>query len=255
MSAWFALFLIGAGVLAGVLGAAGGLASLASYPALLLAGLPPTAANVTNAVALVATTVGSAGGSRIELAGQGGQVRRLSAVSVFGGVAGAALLLTSPAGAFEAVVPWLVAGGSVVLLLGPRLRRTAAAEPRADLAGAGIGIGVAVFLVAVYCGYFGAGAGILMLAILTWASPESLARVNAAKNLIAGAANGVAAVIFAAIGPVHWIAALALAAGSLLGGWLGPAVVRRLPAGPLRVAIAVAGLGLAVKLAGDAGVF
>jgi uncharacterized membrane protein YfcA len=86
-------------------------------------------------------------------------------------------------------------------------------------------------------------------------SSESLARVNAAKNLISGASNGVAAVVFAVIGPVHWVAAAALAAGSLAGGWMGPWAVRRLPATPLRTAIALAGLGLAVKLAIDAGTF
>jgi uncharacterized membrane protein YfcA len=114
---------------------------------------------------------------------------------------------------------------------------------------------VAVFLIAVYAGYFGAAAGVLMLAILSAVSQQSLARVNAAKNLITGAANAVAAGVFAVIGPVHWVAAFALAAGSLVGGWLGPWAVRRLPAGPLRVAIGVAGLGLAVKLAVDAGTF
>jgi uncharacterized membrane protein YfcA len=247
LSAWSVPLLAGAGVLAGVFGSVGGLASLASYPALLLAGLPPTAANVTNSVGLVATTLGAAGGSRPELAGQGRFIRRLSAVSVCGGAAGAALLLTTPAGVFEKVVPWLIAGASIALLLGPRLRRVG--NDRAADDRAGLGTSIAVFLVAVYSGYFGAAAGVLMLAVLSAASAQSLARANAAKNLIAGASNAVAAVIFALIGPVHWVAALALAAGSLAGGWLGPAVVRRVPAGPLRVAIAVAGLALAVKLA------
>jgi uncharacterized protein len=252
LSAWSVLLLAGAGVLAGMLGSVGGLASLASYPALLLAGLPPTAANVTNTVALVATTVGSAAGSRPELVGQGRFIGRLCVVAVCGGAAGAALLLTTPAGVFEKVVPWLVAGASIALLLGPRLRQAAGEHPAGR---AGVALTVAVFLVAVYSGYFGAAAGVLMLAILSAASRQSLARVNAAKNLVTGAGNAVAAVVFALIGPVHWVAALALAAGSLAGGWLGPAVVRRVPAGPLRVAIAVAGLGLAVKLAADAGTF
>jgi uncharacterized membrane protein YfcA len=138
----------------------------------------------------------------------------------------------------------------VALLLAPRLRRPPGAQP--DRTGAAKI--VAVFLVAVYSGYFGAASGVLMLAVLSVASHETLARVNAAKSVVAGMANAVAAVVFALIGPVHWVAALALASGSLAGGWLGPAVVRRVPAGPLRVAIAVAGLGLAGKLAVDAGV-
>jgi uncharacterized membrane protein YfcA len=250
VSAWSVPLLAGAGVLAGTFGSIGGLASLVSYPALLLAGLSPTAANVTNTVGLVSTTLGAAGGSRPELAGQGRLIRRLSVVSACGGAAGATLLLTTPAGVFEKVVPWLIAGASIALLLGPRLRRAAAGAHPVDRAG--VGTSIAVFLVAVYSGYFGAAAGVMMLAVLSAATRQSLARANAAKNLIVGAANAVAAVIFALIGPVQWVAALALAAGSLAGGWLGPAVVRRVPAGPLRVVIAVAGLGLAVKLAAGA---
>jgi uncharacterized membrane protein YfcA len=251
VSLWWALFLAGAGVLAGVTGSVGGLASLASYPALLLAGLPPTAANVTNAVALVATTVGAAAGSRPELAGQARFVRRLCVVSALGGIAGAVLLLTTPADVFEVVVPWLIATGSVMLLVAPRLRR-AALEHTERI---GVGLQIGVFLIAIYSGYFGAAAGVIMLALLSWASTQSLARVNAAKNLICGASNAIAALVFAVSGHVHWLAALALAVGSLIGGRLGPLVVRRLPAGPLRVAIALAGLVLATKLALDAGLF
>ena len=246
MSAGWIPLLVAAGVLAGVFGSVGGLASLASYPALLLAGLPPTAANVTNTVALVATTIGAGSSSRPELAGQGRYIWRLCVVSVLGGVGGAVLLLTTPAGVFERIVPALIAGASVALLLGPRLRRAGAGHR------AGPGTQLLVFLIAVYSGYFGAAAGVLMLAVLTALSQQSLARSNAAKNLIMGASNAVAAVIFALVGPVHWVAAVALAAGSLVGGWLGPWLVRRLPAGPLRVGIAVAGLALAVKLAFDA---
>lgn len=246
------LLLVGGGVLAGLLAAIGGLASLVSYPALLLVGLSPTAANVTNTVALVATTAGAAAGSRPELVGQARHLWRLCAVSVVGGACGAALLLTTPAGVFEAVVPWLIAGASVALLLGPWLRRFFG-EHRTERPG--IATRVGVFLVAVYAGYFGAAAGVIMLALLSAASQQSLARVNAAKTLVTGAANAVAAAVFAVIGPVHWFAALALASGSLVGGWLGPWAVRRLPAGPLRLAIALAGLGLAAKLAADAGAF
>ena len=246
---WWALFLVGAGLLGGLLASIGGLASLASYPALLLAGLSPMSANVTNTVALVATLGGAVAGSQPELAGQGRFVGRLCAISVVGGACGAALLLTTPPGVFERLVPVLIAAASVVLLLAPRLRR--------DLPpGAGHRPGpfvqAGIFLVSVYAGYFGAAAGVIMLAILTAVSHEPLARINAAKNLIAGAANAVAAVVFAVIGPVHWVAAPALALGSLAGGWLGPKIVRRVPARPLQTAIAVAGLGLAAKLAVDA---
>jgi uncharacterized membrane protein YfcA len=250
--------LAGAGVVAGVLSTVVGLASLVSYPALLLFGLPPVAANVTNTVALVGTGIGATAGSRAELAGQGRLVARLCTVSALGGAAGALLLLRTPAHLFEVVVPGLIAGASVLLLLGPGLRRKAVGQPVEPPAprppGNRLGGYVAVAPIGLYGGYFGAAAGVLMLAVLTlMLAGQSLARTNAAKNVTVGAANAAASVIFAATGPVHWTAAIALAAGSLVGGWAGPAVVRRMPAGPLRVLVALGGLGLAVKLAVDAG--
>ena len=110
----------------------------------------------------------------------------------------------------------------------------------------------ACFSITVYGGYFGAAAGVLLLALLLSVSGESLARSNAMKNLVLGLANAVASVAFIAFGPVRWSAVVPLAAGFLVGGRLGPLVVRRAPAGPLRVLIACAGLGLAVHLGLDA---
>lgn len=240
------LWLLAAGVLAGIVSVVASLASLVSYPALLAAGLPPLSANVTNTVALVFTGLGSAAGSRPELAGQGRRVLRLAATTAVGGAAGAALLLVTPSSAFEAVVPWLVGGASLVLLASPRLRRRAAGARTA-----GGWLQAALFLVAVYVGYFGAASGVLMLAVLAALRDEPLARTVAVKNVLAGFANGVAALGFVLFGPVQWSAAVPLGIGFLVGGWLGPSVVRRLPAGALRVAVGLAGLGVAVALAWD----
>jgi uncharacterized membrane protein YfcA len=105
-----------------------------------------------------------------------------------------------------------------------------------------------VFAVAVYIGYFGAAGGILMLALLTRIFGQSLARTNALKNVISGLANAVARIGFAIFGPVRWTAALPLAAGFLIGGWIGPALVRRLPAQGLRVFVGICGLAVAIRL-------
>ena len=241
---WLLLGLAGVG--AGLVGATTGLASLVSYPALLAAGLPPLTANVTNSIAMVGTTIGAAAGSRPELTGQRGQVLRLCAITAVGGICGAVLLLVTPPGTFTVVVPWLIAAASILLLIAPRLRKAAA---RTESAGLGPVTGLAAFGVAIYCGYFGAAAGVLMLALLSAIWAQSLARSNAAKNLATGAANLIAAVLFAFTGKVDWPAALALCAGSVIGSWIGPALVRRLPATPLRIVIAIAGLVLAVTLA------
>ncbi|WP_424533763.1 sulfite exporter TauE/SafE family protein [Sphaerisporangium viridialbum] len=242
------LALVGVGVVAGVVSTVVSLASMVSYPALLAFGLPPLSANVTNTVALVFTGMGAAAGSRPELTGQGERVLRLGWVSALGGVAGAALLLVTPSRTFEAVAPWLIAGSSLLLIRRPKLDRLTGG--RAD--GSGWAVRAGVFCVAVYLGYFGAAGGILMFAVLGSVFRDPPARVNAVKNLLSALANGVAALGFALFGPVVWSAAIPLAAGFLVGGWAGPALARRLPGQTLRVAAAVCGLLVAVKLALDA---
>jgi uncharacterized membrane protein YfcA len=106
-----------------------------------------------------------------------------------------------------------------------------------------------VFGVAVYIGYFGAAGGVLMLALLIRLSAQSLARTNALKNVISGLANAVAGLGFAIFGPVRWTAALPLAVGFLIGGWIGPSLVRHLPARALRLFIGLCGLAVAIRLA------
>ncbi|GAB2966485.1 UPF0721 transmembrane protein [Amycolatopsis acidiphila] len=237
------LFVAGAG--AGLTGSIAGLASLVSYPALLAVGLPPVSANVTNTIAMLGTTVGATAGSRPELAGQRARLKVLCLITAVGGAFGAALLLLTPSGTFTVIVPFLIAGASVLLFLGPRLRKYA---EHANAHGLSPAAGVAAFAVAIYGGYFGAAAGVLMLALLSTVWAQSLARSNAAKNLATGAANLVAAVVFACTGKVVWPAVVVLCLGSVLGSWIGPAIVRRLPATPLRIAIGLAGLGLAAAL-------
>lgn len=244
MSATEVLLLLLAGVGAGLVGTVAGLASLVSYPALLAAGIPALAANVTNTVALVLSGVGAAAGSQQELRGQSGNMRRYLPVAACGGVAGSALLLLTGSATFEVVVPWLVAGASLLLLAQPRLQRLRTGR----LAEHRWALRLAVFAVAVYGGYFGAAAGVLMLALLAVGLGETLLRANALKNMAVMVSNAVAALGFAVFGPVRWTAALPLAAGFLVGGWLGPKVARRLPTRLLRVGIAIAGLGLAVRL-------
>jgi uncharacterized membrane protein YfcA len=236
--------LTGAGVLAGVASTVASLASVVSYPVLLAIGLPPVSANVTNTVALVFTAAGAAAGSRQELSGQGSRVRRLGLVTAVGGTAGAALLLLSPARAFEAAAPCLIGAAALLLLVQPRIAGlTARPDGEHSLV-----LRAAMFAVAVYVGYFGAAGGIGMLIVLTAMLELPLARINAVKNVVSGLANAAAAVGFAVFGPVEWAAAAPLAAGFLIGGWIGPALVRRLPAGALRVFIGICGLVLAVIL-------
>lgn len=244
-----AALLVLAGIAAGLTGSVAGLASLVSYPAVLATGLGPVTANVTNTVALVCSSVGSVSASRPELVGQGRLLRRLAAAAIVGGIAGAVLLLVTPADSFEKIVPFLIAGASVAILVRRQLVDAAEHDhTRPGRAATTVGVG----LVGIYGGYFGAGAGVMLLALLLWTTGESLPRANAAKNLLLGVANAIAAVVFTVVGDVRWSVVLPLGAGLLVGGRLGPVVVRRADPTGLRVVIAVAGLGLAVKLGVDA---
>ena len=243
-------FLVLAGIGAGLVGSIAGLASLISYPALLATGIPPVTANITNTVSLVLTSVGSVSASRPELQGQGRRLLPLALAAVLGGAAGAVLLLLTPPGAFERIVPFLIAGASVAILV---------QRPPAELATHGARehpvprdpwwLALGTFAVGIYGGYFGAAAGVLLLAMYLLGTGESLPRGNAMKNVILGVANAVAAVGYVVFASVAWSAALPLAIGCLVGGRLGPRVVRRAPQTALRRVIAVAGLGLAVHLA------
>ncbi|MGN9842751.1 sulfite exporter TauE/SafE family protein [Nonomuraea sp. H19] len=238
-----ALGLLAVGVVAGVVSTVVSLASIISYPALLAFGLPPLTANVTNTVALVFTGIGAAAGSRPELAGQGGRVLRLGPVAALGGAAGAFLLLVTPARTFELIAPWLIAMASLLL----------ARPPSGRVHGDhGIAGRVALFIVTIYVGYFGAAGGILVFAVLAALLDHSAAKINAMKNVMTGLANAVAALGFALFGPVDWAAAGPLAAGFLLGGWVGPKIVRRMPGNSLRYLAAACGLAVAIKLGWDA---
>jgi hypothetical protein len=239
-----AFILLAAGIFGGLAATIASVASVVSYPVLLALGLPPLTANVTNTMSLVLNGVGSVLGSRPELTGQRTRVIRLGTITALGGATGAAILLLAPASAFAVVVPILIGGASVLLLVQPMIRGLAPTPDTENSRARQL----SVFAVAVYAGYFGAAAGVLLLTVLSTMLAESLIRINALKNAISGLANGVAAILFAVFAPVHWAYVPLLAAGFLIGGFTGPKLIRHLPMQPLRIFIAAAGIALAVKL-------
>jgi uncharacterized membrane protein YfcA len=242
------LVLIAAGTLGGVFSTVVSIASLVTYPALLALGVPPLSANMTNTVSLVLTGAGSAVSSKPELTGQGERVIRLGIVTALGGAVGATVLLLTPASTFTFVAPALIGSASLVLLVQPRIKRL---SPATDGGNRQVQ-GAALFAVAMYAGYFGAAAGVMLLVVLSMMINESMVKVNAVKNVVSGMANAMAAACFALFGDVRWTLVAPLAAGFLVGGWIGPKIARKVPAGPFRVIVSLCGIGLAVKLGMDA---
>lgn len=239
------LFLLGAGVVAGVIGTAGGITSLVAYPALLAVGIPALAANVTNSVALLGSGFGSALRASPDLVGHSRTLRSWLPPTVVFSLGGAILLVVTPGEVFDRVVPFLVAFGAVILLLQPAIakwqdHRGKTMHP-ALVRASGAGV-------AVYNGYFGAGSGILLIALLLFTTEPVLHRANALKNVILLAADLLPAVLFVVTGTVVWHAVWPLGIGALVGGLIGPSVARRVPAQVLRPLIAACGLALAVYL-------
>ncbi|WP_051222778.1 sulfite exporter TauE/SafE family protein [Conexibacter woesei] len=244
ISALDVALLVLAGVAAGLVGSAGGITSLISFPALLAVGLPAHAANVANSVGLVACLPGSAHASRPELRGRGAWLKRWSAVAAIGGTAGAVLLLVTPDDVFARVVPFLVAAGSLALLFEPRL--TAWHRQREGTNALALPAGI--LALALYNGYFGAGSGVMTLTLMLVLVDDHLPTANALKNVLIGVGSVATATILVLAGPVEWAATVPIAAGLLVGSRIGPVVARRLPPDLLRVLIVVFGLALAVDL-------
>lgn len=253
-----ALALFGAGLAAGTINTVVGSGTLITFPTLLAFGYPPVLANVSNTVGLVPGVVSGVYGYRPELAGQRDRLKALGSASLCGGLTGAILLLTLPAGAFKAIVPALIVIALVMVIIQPRLAAWVAARQRTRCGGSGPERSVGpvlwflIFCTGVYGGYFGAAQGVLLIGLLGIAfsstSSAGLQRVNAAKNVLAGLVNGVAAVVFILFSHVAWGAAGLIAVGSIIGGQIGAKVGRRLPPWGLRLLIVCVGAVALVKL-------
>lgn len=214
------------------------------FPALLLAGLDPRAANITSTVALFPGQVVSGWIGRDMATGVPGlKLRTLAAVSLAGGAGGALLLLATPAAFFARLVPWLVLFATAVFAWGSFGRRPAAAEPRFGR----VTVGIAQGAIAVYGGYFGGGIGFMMLAALTMAG-VGLRAAGATKNMLAAAMNAAAIGVFVFSPDVRWTEASVAAGGAVLGSLGGTWLLRRVPERTLRAGVVAIGLALAAGL-------
>jgi uncharacterized membrane protein YfcA len=236
-----------AGALAGGVNAVAGGGTLVAFPALLAVGLPAVQANTTTSVGLVFGYASGARAFRPELVGQRARVRALLPAAALGGLVGAVLLLALPSESFEAAVPWLVLGACALIALQPPLARWLTARGVAK-AHPGWEVQLAVGLAAVYGGYFGAGLGVIVFAVLGLLVPDEPMRLNALRGLQSLVVNLVGATVFVVTGHVHWVAAVLLALGAWVGAQQGVRLLRVLPPTAVRVAVVLVGTAAGVAL-------
>ena len=275
------LLILLAGIGAGFVGYAVGASSLVSYPALLAFGIPPVLANASNTVGVVGTGIGGVMGARKELKGQAVRSITYVVIGAFGGVAGAFLLLKLDPSVFEFAAPVLILLSSLIIAINPRGRmqaKQAAADATAQLkhieateatdatdaakrattptaphrppeqlvqpmSQDSWWVWLGVVAVAIYSGYFGAGAGTLALAKI-----GPFHKINALKTLIGTGANISASVVFIIQGAVDWPAAIMLCIGCFIGGYIAPPITRKIPANIMRAAAVIAGIILTIDL-------
>ncbi|MFB4282149.1 MULTISPECIES: sulfite exporter TauE/SafE family protein [unclassified Nonomuraea] len=240
------LFLVGAGLLAGVVNALAGGGTLISFPALLAMGYPGLTATVTNAVALWPGYLGGVLGYRAELRGQRRRATLLSVTAVLGACAGSSLLLLTPGKLFESMVPWLVAFASLALLAQPWLRKLFGGEADGPTNRM---VYVGVFFGGCYGAYFNGGMGVVLLTVLGMFLHDNLHRVNALRATLALVVSSVSVVAFSLFGAVRWEAVAVIAPASLAGGFLGTRLARLMPPKVLRGVVVAFGLGVAAALA------
>ena len=265
----FDLLIAGAaGFAAGGMNALAGGGTLISFPVLIALGLPPVSANVTNTVALSPGYLGGVLSQRGALADQRGRIRRLAVAAAIGGLAGAGLLLLTSDSVFRVLVPILLFASTLMLATQDHLRAAlrigqpvadaVAADAVSDVARAPAGSGeladprwlvILVLVVSVYGGYFGAGLGIMLLAVLGIVLHDSLPRLNALKQVLALVINGTAAVFFLGSHKIYWMVALIMAVTSLLGGNVGGRLASSVRPARLRVIVVTIGLTVAVGYA------
>lgn len=243
---WQPIAALGAGLLAGGVNAMAGGGTLITYPSLLFIGHDPIVANATSTLALWPGYVSASFGFRANLAGTRRTAAVLALPSLLGGLAGGVLLLATPERAFELAVPFLVLLATVLLALQGRSRRP---QREGELHGGPLAGAVAFqFGAGVYGGYFGGALGFLLLAGFGLLGMRDMLQMSGLKNVLTALINGAALALFIATARVAWVDGLVMAAGALVGGYLGAMLARRIGGEGVRRGIVVLGVIISAAL-------
>ena len=248
MSASETVTLIAAGFGAGFVNGVAGGGSLVSFPVLVGLGYPAVTANVTSTVGIWPGYLGGAAGYRRDLTSQLDVVRQLLPVTILGAGVGATLLLTTPASSFNSAAPWLILFACTVFAIQPVVAKRLSARLHDMSSSSSSSVRAGVFVASVYGAYFGAGLGVILLAVLGITLPDRLVRTNALRSVLALSVNTLAVIVFALRASVAWSAAGLLASASLIGGLAGSRLARRVPAPILRLCVVLFGVVAALRL-------
>ncbi|MGA2388191.1 MAG: sulfite exporter TauE/SafE family protein [Candidatus Sulfotelmatobacter sp.] len=247
MTLEFAIFLFIAGMLAGALNAVAGGGSFIAFPALLFTGVPPIPANATNTIALWTAAVASGGAYRSRLNVPRRVMVPLLVASLIGGLAGAVLLLKTPAQTFMRVLPWLTLGATLLFAFGRKLAGSRGSVIEHSTSTAAL-MGATIFqlCVGVYGGYFGGGMGIVMLAMLAALGMTDIHGMNALKTVMGTVINGVAVITFIAARAIYWKHGVVMILGGIAGGYFGAHYALKLPQAWVRVFVVLVGTGMTI---------
>lgn len=241
------VFLFFAGALGGALNSVAGGGSFIAFPALLFTGVPPIPANATNTIALWTAAAASGGAYRKRLDVPRRVLLPLITASLIGGLAGAFLLLKTPAHTFMRVLPWMILGATLLFAFGKRLAAGRASVIQHDASSAALAGATAFqFAIAVYGGYFGGGMGIVTLAMLAALGMTDIHAMNALKSVMGFVINGVAVVEFIIFHAIYWKHGTIMIAGGILGGYLGAHYAQRLPQAWVRSFVVLVGAVMTV---------
>jgi uncharacterized protein len=216
--------------------------SFVSFPALVFAGIPAISANATNNAAMWVGTIGSARGYKEEIAEQRALLLPVVIVSIVGSLIGATLLLVTPPRVFERLIPWLLLFATAIFIVSPWVAR----GKRDRVPRHAPWQVMLQFFVAIYGGYFGAGMGIMMLAVLAFSGLPNFNAQNAVKNVLTMTINGVALIPFLIARIIDWRFAVPMAVIALLGGYFGARFFRRMPQPFSRAVVIAIGVAMTV---------
>lgn len=236
--------LIGVGMAGGFLGSAVGIASLASYPALLALGMPPVTANVTTTFANIFSGISSVFASSKELHGRWHFIFKVWPLLLSGCIVGSLLLFAFPQSVFKRIVPFFILLAAVLMLL-PKGKKTQQEHSSFVI----FLSWAAIFFTGIYSGYFGAACGVIMLALFNIITGEPYKIYNAEKNVAMPLANLTSLVVYTTQTKIVWSWIIPMAIGSILGGYIGPMIVRHLPDRLVKTVVAIAAVILAATLA------